>query len=132
VLPQRGQPDPQLPERHPARTAGRPDEERQYAIKWLKERLAKSPHKASDIREEAEVQGISYGTLRRAFREIEGIAVRKGTFPIFDWYWSLPGRAAQNPGGEYCAVRNTADFIPNFADLSVPFTPVPSTSAFPG
>ena len=32
-----------------ARAAGRPDEERQYAINWLKDRLAKAPIRASDI-----------------------------------------------------------------------------------
>jgi putative DNA primase/helicase len=115
-----------------ARAAGRPDEERQYAIKWLKERLSKSPHKASDIREEAEVRGIAYTTLRRAFREIGGIADRRGMVPILEWYWSLPGATVQNPGGELWTARNPADFIPNLADLSAPFTPVPSTSTFPG
>jgi putative DNA primase/helicase len=115
-----------------ARAAGRPDEERQHAIKWLKERLEKSACKASDIREEAEVLGISYGTIRRAFRDIEGTAFRKGMFPIFDWYWSLPGRAAQNPGGEFCAIRDLADIIPNLAELAAPFTPVPTTSTLPG
>jgi hypothetical protein len=103
-----------------ARTIGRPNEERQYAIKWLTERLDKAPRKATDIREEAEVQGITYGTLRRAFREIGGTAVRKGTFPVFNWYWSLPGRAAQNPGGEFCASTNNDD---EFADLFKPWMP---------
>jgi hypothetical protein len=103
-----------------ARTIGRPNEERQYAIKWLTERLDKAPRKATDIREEAEVQDITYGTLRRAFREIGGTAVRKGTFPVFNWYWSLPGRAAQNPGGEFCASTNNDD---EFADLFKPWMP---------
>jgi len=84
-----------------ARAAGRPNEERQHAIKWLKERLEKSDHKACDIREEAEVQGVTPSTLRRAFREIGGKTVRKGTFPLADWYWTLPRPTIQNPGGEF-------------------------------
>jgi hypothetical protein len=84
-----------------ARAAGRPDEERQFAIKWLKKRLAKSACKSSDIREEADVQGIANTTLRRAFREIGGIADRRGMVPIQEWYWSLPGATVQNPGGEF-------------------------------
>jgi putative DNA primase/helicase len=111
---------------HAARAAGRPDEERQYAIKWLTERLTKSPHKASDIREAAEVQGITYGTLRRAFRDIGGDAVRRGTFPIFNWYWSLPGRAAQNPGGELCASTDNFD---EFADSFKPWMPHPTPNS---
>jgi putative DNA primase/helicase len=91
-----------------ARAAGRPDEERQFAIKWLKERLEKAAYKASDIREAADVQGIANTTLRRAFREIGGIAERRGMFPILDWYWSLPGVTVQNPGEEYW----TAEYLP--------------------
>ena len=84
-----------------ARAAGRPDEERQYATKWLTERLAKMPRRASLLREEAEVQGISYTTLRRAFREMGGLADRRGRFPATSWCWSLPGVTVQNTGGEF-------------------------------
>jgi hypothetical protein len=68
-----------------ARAAGRPDEERRYAIKWLGERLAQKPRRASDLREEADVQGIAYTTLRRAFREMGGVADRRGRFPATQW-----------------------------------------------
>ncbi len=93
-----------------ARAACRPDVERQDAIKWLKERLTKSPIRASDSREEGEVQGINYATLRRAYREIGGVTVRKGKFPLNYWYWTLPGATAQNPGEELCAADGWSDF----------------------
>jgi putative DNA primase/helicase len=92
-----------------ARAAGRPDVERQYAMTWLKERLKKSPIRASNAREEGEVQGISYATLRRAYREIGGVTVQKGKFPVNYWYWTLPGATAQNPGGELCAAGGVSD-----------------------
>jgi hypothetical protein len=113
-----------------ARAAGRPNEERQRATKWLKERLEKSEGKAYDIREEADLHGISYGTLRRAFRDLEGIAVRKGKFPLFDWYWRLPGRAAQNPTQEFCAARDFTDLFSDFfpSPHSSPQPPDPSPS----
>ncbi len=103
----------------------RTNEERQYAMTWIKERLSVSDRRASDIREEAEVQGISYGTLRRAFRDIGGKAVHKGRVPVFHWYWSLPGRAAQNPSGELCASTDDPD---EFADYFKPFM-LPKTPA---
>jgi hypothetical protein len=106
-----------------ARIIGRPNEERQHAIKWLTERLTKSPVRASNIREEAEVHGINKGTLRRAYREIGGVTIR-GKLPLAYWYWSLPGASAQNPGGEFCAL----DDIDEFADLFKPWTP-PKTPA---
>jgi hypothetical protein len=84
-----------------ARAAGRPDEARQYATKWLTERLAIKPRRASDIRVEAEVQGIAYTTLRRAFREMGGKADRRGDFPFTYWCWSLPGVTVQNTRGEF-------------------------------
>jgi hypothetical protein len=97
-----------------ARAAGRPDVERQHAMKWLKARLAKSPIRASDAREEGEVQGINFATLRRAYREIGGVTVRKGRYPLHYWYWTLPGAAAQNPGGEFCAAGDVYDELADF------------------
>jgi hypothetical protein len=86
-------------------------------MKWLKERLTKSAIRANDARGQGELQGISYGTLRRAYREIGGVTVHKGRPPLDGWYWTLPGATAQNPGGELCADE---DFDP-LEDFFRPF-----------
>jgi putative DNA primase/helicase len=113
-----------------ARAAGRPDVERQHAMTWLKQRLAKSPIRASDAREEGEVQGITYATLRRAYREIGGVTVRKGRQPLTYWYWTLPGAAAQNPGGEFCAAGEDDDYD-DLADFFEPWIRRASNSSPP-
>lgn len=91
------------------RTGGRPDDERQYAIDWLRERLSNGPKPAIDIRNEADMHGITYGTLRRAFRHLKAEAVRHGILPFATWHWRLPGLDAQNPGGEFCAPSEFPD-----------------------
>jgi hypothetical protein len=97
-----------------ARCAGRPDDERQYAIDWLRDRLTKGARLARDLKREAYAHGISYGTLRRAFRALGAMAVREHPFPHAQWLWKLPGTDAQNTGGEFCApVENRDDFIDN-------------------
>jgi hypothetical protein len=83
-------------------------------MKWLKERLAKSPIRANEAREEGEVQGINYATLRRAYVEIGGKTVRKGRYPLNYWYWTLPGATAQNPSGEFCAAGDDFDDLAEF------------------
>jgi hypothetical protein len=93
---------------------GRPDTERQYAIEWLKKTLAAGPRSSKDIRREADVHGIAYHTLRRAFRELNGEAVRDGVPPFAPWKWKLPGIDAQNPGEEFWA---SSIFSDNFPDL---------------
>jgi hypothetical protein len=45
---------------------------------------------ASEVRVDAERQGISYGTLRRAFADLGGKASALGdSVPRF-WMWKLP------------------------------------------
>ncbi|MEX2310761.1 MAG: AAA family ATPase [Pirellulales bacterium] len=92
-----------------ARPTGRPDDERQQAINWLQSRLSNGPCATRELRQEADAHGIGYGTLRRAFRELRGEAVRKNRFPTAPWLWKLPGTDAQNPGAEFCAPVNSLD-----------------------
>jgi hypothetical protein len=109
-----------------ARSRGRPDDERQFATEWLQERLAKRPRPASDIRKEADVNGISYGTLRRAFRTLGATAVRESPLPYARWMWKLPGTDAQKSGEEYCA---SVDILDEFADLFKAWTPSTTTKS---
>jgi hypothetical protein len=70
---------------------GRPRSERDDAVSWLQERLANGPLQARKIQEEAEAHGIRLITLRRAFRELNGQAVRVGQGELIGWFWRLPG-----------------------------------------
>jgi hypothetical protein len=73
-----------------ARPRGRPDAACQDAMNWIQKRLAKGPVPARDVQEEADAHGISKATVRRAFRELRGEAVKTG-FGIFgEWMWQLP------------------------------------------
>jgi putative DNA primase/helicase len=87
----------------PHRTEGRPDHERQDAIAWLHDKLAAGPCSAEILQVLATLDGINPGTLRRAFRDLRGEAVRQGFGPGGQWSWKLPTIDAQNPGGEFCA-----------------------------
>lgn len=87
-----------------AHPRGRRDEELQRAIDWLQSRLATAPCPTKQLKEEAEAHGISYGSLRRAFVQLRGVAVREGSFPHGHWTWKLPAVDAQSTlGGEFCA-----------------------------
>jgi hypothetical protein len=109
------------------RAAGRPDDERQHSMEWLRERLSNGSRATRDLRDEAEANGISYGTLRRAFRALGAEAKRVGPFPFGEWYWKLPGVDAQNAGGEFCASTHFPDI---FSDLFQSWLP-PSTPTVP-
>jgi hypothetical protein len=76
------------------RRAERPDTERRETVAWLTEFLAAGPQPASDVRVAAEANGFSYATLRRAFREIGGQAIRVGQGVPANWTWQLPEDAA--------------------------------------
>ena len=58
------------------RGAGRPRSEREDAIRWLKEELAAEPLPSRQVQDEAEAHGIRLITLRRAFCELDGAALR--------------------------------------------------------
>jgi hypothetical protein len=85
-----------------ARPRGRPDDERQFAIDWLQRQLAETPLPTRKLKEDAAAFGISYGTLRRAFRSLDGEAIQSG-WPFKSWHWKLPGTLAQKYEGEFCA-----------------------------
>jgi hypothetical protein len=80
-----------------ARPNGRPDAEREDAMEWLRKRLANGPAPSSDIQEEAVAHGINERTLRRAFRELRGEAVKVGEFPFGQWKWKLPDSSCPTP-----------------------------------
>jgi putative DNA primase/helicase len=59
------------------------------ATEFLQERLANGPGKVKEITEEAEANGITSATLRRAKREL-GIKSHKGKSVDAEWLWELP------------------------------------------
>jgi hypothetical protein len=65
------------------------DEERRHAMKWLAERLAGGPSSSKHVIADAAANAISPRTLRRAFRELGGRAVRVGSPPPAYWTWEL-------------------------------------------
>jgi hypothetical protein len=60
------------------------------------------------VRKDADAHGIGYTTLRRAFRDLRGEAVRHGG-STGQWNWKLPVKGAQNPGGEFWAPLTIAE-----------------------
>jgi putative DNA primase/helicase len=96
------------------RDGGRPDNERKYAVQWLRTRLSDGPAPVRDIRADADAHGIGYGTLRRAFRELGAEAIKHGPVPRGQWKWTLPNEGAQNRVGEFCAPSQIPD---EFAEL---------------
>jgi hypothetical protein len=91
------------------RHGGRPDNERKYAVQWLRTRLSDGPAPVRDIRTDADAHGIGYGTLRRAFRELGAKAIKHGPVPRGQWKWTLPNEGAQNRVGEFCAPSQIPD-----------------------
>lgn len=79
-----------------SRRNGRPDDERKHAKLWLRERLASGPRTVKEIRGEADVNGFSPNTLRRAFRELGGKPIKEST-ANGPWLWRLPVEDTQNP-----------------------------------
>ncbi|MGE3241920.1 MAG: AAA family ATPase [Pirellulales bacterium] len=67
----------------------RSGQERRDAVEWLREFLATGPQEARAVRSAAEAHGIGYATLRRAFREAGGVAVREGAGVPARWRWQL-------------------------------------------
>jgi hypothetical protein len=49
------------------------------------------------VENEAAAYGFRLITVRRAFRDMGGEAVRLGFGPLGQWYWRLPGIGDQNP-----------------------------------
>jgi hypothetical protein len=96
-----------------SRRSGRPDDDRRYAVQWLRTRLSAGASPVREIRNDADAHGISYATLRRAFRELGCEAIRLGPVPKGEWRWKLPAEDAQNSVGEFCApTAFTDEFAP--------------------
>jgi putative DNA primase/helicase len=68
----------------------RPAAERREASRWLRAQLAAGPRPTNEISETAAAHGFSIGTLRRAFRDLGGVAVRTGYGTQGQWHWRLP------------------------------------------
>jgi hypothetical protein len=95
------------------RRSGRPDDDRRYAVQWLRQRLSAGASPVREIRNDADAHGISYATLRRGFRELGCEAIRLGPVPKGEWQWKLPAEDAQNGVGEFCApTAFTDEFAP--------------------
>lgn len=79
-----------------AATAGRPDNSRKEAAKWLFEMLADGPVAVSTLQAEAKGAGISWRTIERARADMP-IAAGKVGFEDGKWHWSLTkdGQAQQ-------------------------------------
>jgi hypothetical protein len=73
---------------HPTRNPGPDPIERDEATQWLADALADGPRPAKELFAQAEKDGISKGTLKRAKRELGVIASKDG----WDggWVWRLP------------------------------------------
>jgi putative DNA primase/helicase len=80
----------------PPRPLGRPSYEANEACEWLKVFLADGPQPAAELRELAEADGISYATLRRAFRMLDGRATRQENGER-GWLWKLPTQQLECP-----------------------------------
>jgi hypothetical protein len=48
--------------------------------------------KADDLLEEAEQNGISQRTLRRAKRELQIVSRKEKKLPSGEWFWELPAK----------------------------------------
>ena len=68
--------------------ASSPDDERQSAIDWLRGKLADGPQPSYEMQAAADQNGFSLRTLKRAFREIQGVAFRDDF--LREWHWRLP------------------------------------------
>ncbi|MBA3485324.1 MAG: AAA family ATPase [Pirellulales bacterium] len=82
---------------HPKPPTGRPNIEREDAARWLQNALAEGAKPSAQIERHAMAHGLRRTTVRRAFRELGGEAVKSGFGPLSEWYWRLPGVGEQEP-----------------------------------
>jgi len=85
------------PPKQPRQPVGRPSFERDDAVRWLQQALAEGAKPAPQIERRAVAHGLRVITVRRAFRELGGEAVKIGWGPLGEWYWRLPGVGEQQP-----------------------------------
>ncbi|HEY4233045.1 MAG TPA: AAA family ATPase [Lacipirellulaceae bacterium] len=83
------------------RPLGRPKCERGEVARWLQQALAAGPRLSRDLENEAVANGFSSRTLQRAFRDIDGKAVRAGFGPVGEWFWQLPTTGQEGPPPNY-------------------------------
>lgn len=81
----------ELPDNIARKPAGRPATERNEVARWLTQLLAGGPQPTTEVHEAAAAMGYSRATVRRAFRDIGGKAVKQGS----GWFWKLPEMAGQ-------------------------------------
>jgi hypothetical protein len=91
------------------RPRGRPDDDLQRAIGWLGKFLADSPLPTRVVWKAADANGITIGTLRRAFHKLGAIAYQPKGVTNGPWIWKLPGPDAQKPGEDFCASDQLAE-----------------------
>jgi putative DNA primase/helicase len=77
--------------------APRPHPELDDAVRWLQTELAEGAKRSRKVEVAAEAHGIRLITLRRAFRELGGEAIRDGFGALSAWHWRLPGIGRQEP-----------------------------------
>jgi putative DNA primase/helicase len=83
---------------------GRPATERSEATQWLAQLLSAGPVPTAEVHDAAAAAGYSLATIRRAFREIGGKAVKLGSA----WQWKLAERAQpdQDAQNSECRLLN--------------------------
>jgi putative DNA primase/helicase len=77
--------------------APRPHPELDDAVRWLQTELAEGAKRSRKVEVAAEAHGIRLITLRRAFRQLGGEAIRDGFGALSAWHWRLPGIGRQEP-----------------------------------
>ena len=92
-----------------AHSRGRPVDEREFIRQWLRDYLATGPLPSRAVRKAADANGISAGTLRRAFRELGAVAFQPKNVLHGPWMWKLPDQMRKNRGGEFCATDQITD-----------------------
>ena len=93
---------------------GRPATEREEVARWLREFLDDGPQPSAEVIAAAGANGYSAATVRRAFRELRGQAIKEGRSR---WLWTLPANGsavvasledAQNPQAGILSAFQTA------------------------
>jgi len=74
--------------------------ERKAAADWLLDALADGPMPAEQVKKEAKQNSIAERTLKRAKRDLDVEAHRKGFGGGGKWYWSMPGTWKEQRGPE--------------------------------
>ena len=68
---------------------GQSKQARNEAREFLRSRLAGGPVKANELKEEADANGISWPTLKRAKKELNVETMKEKGTTHGKWFWSL-------------------------------------------